>query len=147
MDTLTTRFGLLSIEAEDVIRFPNGLFGLEDCHHWVLLADTENSSLAWLQSLEHANVALAVVSPRRFIPTYRLHVSRLELAPLELGGLREAEVLLVVSKHKDLTTTLNLKAPLVINLVRRRGRQVIANGAVPVQYSINAKRLTWKKSA
>lgn len=146
MEVLTTRFGLLSVEAEDVIRFPAGLFGLENCHHWVLLADAENDSLAWLQSLERGSTALAVVSPRRFIPNYRLHVSPVELAPLDLGSLRDAEVLLVVNKHGE-AITFNLKAPLVINLVRRRGRQVIANGNAPLQYSVFVKKLTWKKSA
>ena len=41
----TTRFGYVEIEADDLLQFPAGLFGLEDCRHWVLLADAEHTRL------------------------------------------------------------------------------------------------------
>ena len=65
MQIRTTRFGALEIEAEDIINFPTGLLGLEDCRHWVLLADAQNNALGWLQCTSRPEVALAVVSPRR----------------------------------------------------------------------------------
>ena len=64
----TTRFGRLEIQADDVLLFPNGVLGLEDCRHWVLLADAENEALGWLQSISRPEIAMAVVSPRRFVP-------------------------------------------------------------------------------
>ena len=127
MQITTTRFGFLTIPAEDVIRFPLGIFGLEDCHHFVLLADSDNDALAWLQSTSRSEIAFAVVNPRRFVPWYQLRISRRELAPLELSGLNDAEVLAIVSQRAGMMT-LNLKAPLVINLPGRVGRQVIAEG-------------------
>ena len=38
----TTRFGCLDIVPDDLLQFPAGLLGLEDCRHWVLLADAEH---------------------------------------------------------------------------------------------------------
>ncbi len=142
----TTRFGRLEIDADDVLLFPTGLLGLEDCRHWVLLADAENDSLGWLQSIMRPEIALAVVSPRRFVPDYQLRVARSELSALELQDLRQAQVLLVVGKN-ELGVTVNLKAPLVINIDRRLASQVIANGDQPVQFQLTAEKAPLRRSA
>lgn len=146
MQIKTTRFGALEIEAEDIISFPTGLLGLEDCRHWVLLADVQNSALGWLQCATRPEVALAVVSPRRFVAGYQFRVFRSELAPLELTEVQRAQVLTIVGKNER-AITLNLKAPVVINLERRLGRQVIANGDQPVQYELISQPAPLKKSA
>ncbi len=146
MQIRTTRFGALHIEAEDIISFPTGLLGLEDCRHWVLLADAQNNALGWLQSASRPEVALAVVSPRRFVPHYQFRVFRSELAPLDLADVRDAQVLTIVGKNEQ-SITLNLKAPVVINLERRLGRQVVANGDQPVQHELTSQPAPLKKSA
>jgi flagellar assembly factor FliW len=133
MNINTTRFGTLAIDPGDVLLFPAGIIGLEDCHRWVLLADAGNDALGWLQCVSRPEIALAVVSPRRFVPDYQMRVARGELAPLALEELGDAQVLVIVGTNEE-GITLNLKAPLVINLARQVGRQVIANGDQPLQY-------------
>ncbi|HEV2973179.1 MAG TPA: flagellar assembly protein FliW [Pirellulales bacterium] len=135
----TTRFGRLEVGANDRLLFPAGILGLEDCREWVLLADAENDALGWLQSTARREIAVAVISPRRFVAGYQLRVSRSELAPLELTEPRQAQVLVIVGKNEG-TITLNLKAPLVVNLQRHLGRQVIANNDYPIQYELNVTR-------
>jgi flagellar assembly factor FliW len=142
----TTRFGALEMQPEDVLHFPGGMLGLEDCRDWVLLADAENDALGWLQSVSHSEIALAVVSPRRFVPDYQVRVSRLELEALEMTDLREAQVLSIVGKN-DRGITLNLKAPVVINLQRRLGRQVITNGDLPIQHTLTSEAAPLRRSA
>lgn len=145
MDIKTSRFGLLTVDVEDLIQFPAGLLGLEDLHAWVLLADAGNESLAWLQSATRPEVALAVVSPRRFVPDYQLRVPKGEVAPLQLTDVRQAQVLVVVGKSGG-DLTLNLKAPLVVNPERRLGRQVVSNGDLSVQHRLHPAA-TLRKSA
>jgi len=142
----TTRFGSVDIAADDVIHFPAGLMGLEDCRDWVLLADGQAKTLAWLQSIDRAELALAVVSPRRFVPGYQMRVARRELEPLALDGLDTAGVLLILGKTGR-SMVLNLKAPLVVNIQRRLGRQVVTNGELPVQYELGILPLSLKKTA
>ena len=43
---------------------------MEECRRWVLLADAQNRT-GLAAKLDRAEVALAVVSPRRFVPGYR----------------------------------------------------------------------------
>lgn len=146
MQIRTTRFGVLEIGADDLLSFPTGLLGLEDCRQWVLLADAQNESLGWLQSATRPEVAVAVVSPRRFVPTYQLRVARNELDPLQLARVRDAQVLVIVGKNEQ-GVTLNLKAPLVVNLERRLGRQVVSNADQPLQYSLSSAPAPLRKSA
>ncbi|HEX3725399.1 MAG TPA: flagellar assembly protein FliW, partial [Pirellulales bacterium] len=98
------------------------------------------------QSTERAEIALAVVSPRRFAPGYEVRIPRGELQPLALDSLESAHVLAVVSKNEE-RITLNLKAPLIINLARRLGRQVINNADQPIQFEIGDEPAARRKIA
>ncbi|MEI6256787.1 MAG: flagellar assembly protein FliW [Planctomycetota bacterium] len=146
MRITTVRFGRIDVDQADVLRFPSGLPGLEDCRDWALLADSDNNALGWLQSTTRGDIALAVVCPRRFVPDYQVRIPRSELTPLALADMRQAQVVVVVGKTAT-GLALNLKAPIVINLEARTGRQVIASGEMPLQYELNTQRLPLKKSA
>lgn len=137
MYVMTTRFGNVPIEQVDVLRFDQGLIGMETCREWVLLADITNASLAWLQSIDRPEVALAVVSPRRFVHDYQIRVSSRDVAPLGSSSLKSLQVLAILNRHEE-TLTLNLKAPIVVNLDNNRGRQVVAKNDHEVQYVLGA---------
>ena len=142
----TSRFGRIDVAADDVLTFPSGLPGLEDCREWALLADSSNDALGWLQSTTRPDIAMAVVSPRRFVPDYQVRIARSELTPLAIDDIRQAQIVVIVSQNAK-TLTLNLKAPIVINLEARTGRQVVASGELSMQYELTADRHALKKSA
>ena len=146
MDVFTSHFGRISVESDDVLSFPAGLLGMEDCRRWVLLADLQNDAVAWMQSIDRPAVAVAVVTPRRFVPDYQMRIPRHELAPLQLADVKHAKVLLIMGKT-DGAMTLNLKAPLVVNLDRRIGRQVITNGDLPVRYELENEKPVCRRIA
>ena len=133
----TSHFGAVEIEVDDILHFPSGIVAFEECQHWVLLADADNSALAWLQSVTLPEVALPVVSPRRFAPNYAARVTRGQLLPLEFSQFDQAYVLAIVARS-DGDFTLNLKAPLIINLDRRLGRQVVTCDEQPVALALPA---------
>lgn len=142
----TTRFGRIDVETDDVLHFSSGMPGLEGCREWALLADATNDALGWLQSTNRSDIAIAVVSPRRFVPDYQIRIPRSELTPLRLSDIGQAQVLVVVAQGSR-SLTLNLKAPIVINLEARTGRQVVASGDLPMQYELVPERPPLKKSA
>ena len=147
MDIITTRFGTLSVQPQDELLFEQGLIGLEECRRWVLLTDSHNHALGWLQSLEQGHIALGLVSPRRFVPEYQLRVDRDDLRTLELATLRDAEVAVIASRNEN-GLTLNLRAPLVFNVEERRGCQVVAkDDTYRIQYPLKTSPSSWKKSA
>lgn len=142
----TTRFGLVGIKPDDILLFPSGLVGMEDCRHWILLADAHNQSVGWMQSLSHGELALSVVSPRRFVSEYQLKVTRSQLSPLQLENDHQAYVLAIVGKNEE-SLTLNLRGPLVVNLDRNLGVQVISTDEQPLQFALHAQPSPLKKSA
>jgi flagellar assembly factor FliW len=139
MDITTTRFGIVSINEEDVLTFVDGLIGMEACRHWTLLADAQNGALGWLQSLDRPEVALAVVCPRRFVNDYRARVSRRDVEPLGLTDATGAQVLAIVNQVGE-SLALNLKAPLVIHVTTRLGRQIVAKDNHSVQHLLSGAR-------
>lgn len=145
MKIQTTRFGLVEVLPSDVLDFPQGLIGMESCQKWVLLADAEANSLGWLQSTERPEIALAVVSPRRFVSGYQARVASRDVASLELKDSGAVQVLAVVSKGEE-GLTVNLKAPLVINVKSRAGRQVVAKDDHAVQYALGST-IPFRRSA
>lgn len=145
MQIETTRFGRVEILEQDVLRFPTGLIGMEECRRWVLLADAENSALGWLQSTERSDLALAVVSPRRFVPDYVVRVAAREVSSLGLAQPGDAQVLVVVNKVDD-GLAVNLKAPIVISVEGRCGKQIIAKDDHAVQYELGTT-LPFRRSA
>lgn len=146
MQINTSRFGVVSMEADDILLFPNGIAGFEHLRHFVILADADNDAVGWLQSISDADTALAVVSPRRFVADYQVRVAASELAALQLAGPDRAFVLTVVN-NQDGRLTVNLRAPLVINLDRRLGRQVITKDDQPLRYEIAVLPQALRKSA
>lgn len=143
----TTRFGAVRVQAEDVFVFPRGLIGFEDFRRWVLLADSANDAVGWLQSLGHPDVAVPLVSPRRFVSDYRVRVSRSDLSVLRLQDSDRAFVLNPVARNAH-RLTINLKAPVLFNLDRRLACQVITTDDQPVQLDLQAiTRQPLRKSA
>jgi len=145
MDVTTTRFGTISVQDDDLILFQRGLIGLEHCRSWMLLADGQNGSLGWLQNVDRGEVAVGIVSPHWIVPDYRLRVAGNELKGLPLEGLsdedlvangvQDIQVVVIVSRQAD-GLSLNLKAPLVINVRTRQGCQVVSRDDYPVTHPL-----------
>lgn len=146
MQIETTRFGQIVIEPDDILFFRQGIFGFEKCRHWVLLADTANRAVAWLQSIQQPELAVPVVSPRRFLSDYQVRIDPADVAGLDLKSAEQAYVLAIVGRDND-SLTLNLRAPIVINLDQKTGLQLITTDAQPLQYDLAAMPLTHRRSA
>ena len=131
----STRLGQIETSQEDVIIFPQGLIGFESTRHWVIIPDSHNDDVAWLQSLSQAQVALPLISPRKYAPGYRVGIESRQLSPLHLRSTDRVYVMCVLSKSGK-TLTANLRSPLVINLTKRLACQVIASEQLPLALPI-----------
>lgn len=132
----TTRFGQVQSNQEEVIIFPAGLIGFESSRHWLIIPDPENDDVAWLQSLSQMQVAMPMISPRKFVQNYKVNVPSRQLAALNLRSTDHIYVLTVVSKSGKTLTT-NLRSPVIINLTKRLACQVITSDALPLALPIS----------
>ena len=131
----THRFGTLTLDQDQLFLFPSGLVGMETLRDWALLPDQENPAVVWLQSASRADRALPVISPRAFFEDYRIQVSRRDLTSLHLKPGAEVYVLTTVAGYAEKMTT-NLRSPIVLNLSRRLGCQLITNNDQPIQRAL-----------
>jgi flagellar assembly factor FliW len=117
------RFGAVEIDQQDVIEFPLGLIGLGGLQY-TLIDRNPGTGFLWLHAIDNAALALPVVSPHQFFPSFSL-----EIAPedRERTGIEDAapdELYVTVRATPDpLDITANLRAPLVIR--DGRGHQVL----------------------
>jgi flagellar assembly factor FliW len=119
----TTRFGPLEIAGEAVIEFPTGLIGLGGSRY-ALLANDENASIVWLQSIEDPSLAVPVANPWRFFADFEVELSDAEASRIGITDPTDADVYVTVRARESLEdSTANLRAPILVS--RGRGHQVI----------------------
>lgn len=135
MQIQSSRFGKIEINHSDMLLMPHGLIGFETCRHWILLSTDDENQVAWLQSVALANVAIPVISPRRYLPDYRAHVHKRDLTSLHLHSDDLLYFLCVVSKSGS-TLTANLKSPILLNATRHIAIQTVVTDEQPMAFPL-----------
>ena len=94
---IDSRLGRVSIDANKVIFFPQGLIGFEELKRFSLVEFKKKSPFLLLQSMEQAHFGLVVTDPHIFLPDYAPR-----LTPVEKKILRKdvSELLILVSVTK-----------------------------------------------
>ena len=119
----TTRFGELEVDPETLIDLPAGLIGFPAAKKFVLLEYTPPFS--WLQCVELPDLAFVVVSAAEFGEEYSFELPFQDRA-VDLNETDDVAIFNLVTIRPDASlSTVNLKAPVVVNLRNRKGRQVI----------------------
>jgi flagellar assembly factor FliW len=119
-------FGTLEVTDDDLMEFGDGLLGFPECRTWALLRGTKEGT-AWLQSAEHAALIFLLVDPFVFFVGYSAELSVGELQRLRATTSDEIAVFAIVTLplpgQPDCTA--NLQGPVVMNLLKKRGVQVV----------------------
>ena len=125
----TRVFGEVDIDPAKLIRFENGIVGFPDLQSFALIHDAdqgENAGIRWMQSIEEPGFALPVMDPLIVAPTYNPEVDDEILKPIGNVEPDELLVLVTVTVPKDLKKmSVNLRAPIVINVTERKAVQLI----------------------
>jgi flagellar assembly factor FliW len=122
----TSRFGIISITADDIINFPEGLLGFNELHRFVLLDDPADEIFAWLQSCEEPGIAFPLLEPELFAANYKVQLTKHDLEILGLKTQDGVRTFSIITIPNDPTMmTANLKAPIVINVATRMARQCV----------------------
>lgn len=123
----TVRFGPIEFEEEDILLFPEGILGFEDCTRYVVLRHGEKGVFLWLQSLDRPDVAFLVADPASFEPNYapEMPPGVAHLLKLSADTPRLVYAILSIPPGKPQQMTANLAGPIVINVVERLACQVV----------------------
>ncbi len=126
MKVKTTRFGDVEVSESNVITVMGGIIGFEHYTRFVILDFMKDSELRWLQSLNDKEVSFVICDPWYFFRDYNFDLSDEDQAELEIESLDDVLAVAISTIPEDITrTTLNLISPIVINLKKMIGKQVI----------------------
>lgn len=111
---------------DKTIKFINGIIGLEQYKKYILLDHPGTDVLKWLQSKDNSKISIPVASPIHFFPDYSPVIKKDELDMLNIISQDDALLLCVITVPQDpRKTTVNLKAPIVINPKELLADQII----------------------
>ena len=123
----STRFGDMEVPAESVINLPSGLIGFPTANNFILVE--HKAPFSWFHSCDDPNLAFVVIDGAEFGQHYNWKPP-LNDRECEFKEEDEFAILIIVTVRSDpKLTTINLKAPIFVNIKNRKGVQVIFDDA------------------
>ena len=121
----TVRFGVLEYDDANVIDLPDGLIGLPKLRRWLLLDMEQDVPMRWFQSLDRPEFGVPVMPPVFFTEEFEIKATTSLQRRLSADGEPDLVTMIIATVHAggELITG-NLRAPLVLDAVTRRGAQL-----------------------
>jgi flagellar assembly factor FliW len=130
----TANFGTIEVPEDKILRFDEGIPGFPRIHKFAMLEFDHLKPFSYLQSLEDPPIALLVVNPFLFHPSYQFELGATDAGSLRAEKLQDVSIFVVATIPENPSdATINLMAPVLINEKVRCGRQVIL---LDSQYSV-----------
>lgn len=126
MEIQTAHFGKVEVDDGRMLFFEKGLPGLEGYNRFVLLSSQESRPVSWLQAVGDKIVSLPVTDPFKVCPDYSFDISTDDIDALGIENVKDVFVLSVLVIPKNISAmTINLSAPIIINVRNNKGCQII----------------------
>jgi flagellar assembly factor FliW len=122
----SSQLGEVEICEENVLTFPDGVLGFEDCTRYLLVEDPEQEPFVWMQSLDEADLCFVTCDPLLFFPDYKVRASHGDMESIQLEKVEQAriQVILVVPQN-PMDITANLQGPIIVNQDKRLCKQLV----------------------
>ena len=139
MNIKTKFLGEVEIDQSEILTFENGLPGFQEYTKFILLGLDEDLPIALLQSTEDEGIGFVVGYPFAFKQDYAFDLSEEDKKQLQLVEENEVATYTVITLKDNFSdSTINLLAPIVINMKQRLGKQIVLQDSekYPLRYEI-----------
>jgi len=138
----TSRFGEIEVEDDQIINFPSGLIGFAEDHRFVIREDEAAIPFRWLQAIDNEDLAFVMIEPHVAISNYELELTKDHLKKLNAEKTGDLSVFSLVTMAKKMEdVTINLQGPLLFNLKKRLGLQIIVqDGRYSTRHSLFSEK-------
>lgn len=124
----TKYLGEIVVDKEKIINFPKGLPGFPDETEFIILDFPNNTAFQLLQSIKTSALAFVITNPYLFYQEYTLNLDNSLVDLLGIKHQEDVAVYSIVTLNNPFSeSTLNLRAPIIINSARFEGKQFILN--------------------
>ena len=125
--TFKTKLGEMDLSEKEIITFEEGIPGFDHLRKFAIVSVARTEPIKWLVSLEDKDVALPIIDP--WIVRLDYHVDIPEKDVQDLGIEKNEDVsvwcVVVIPKDKPDDATINLLAPIVVNMKNGKAKQII----------------------
>jgi flagellar assembly factor FliW len=133
----TMDFGLVEIREEDIIDFPNGIYGFGDNKKFVMLKNPDNEWMMHLQAADSLKPRFILLDPYMFVGDYKpiLPAEADEIfGTRDPGRLSVFVIACIPGNIRDMTV--NFKSPVIIDFDKKVGAQLILENG---DYSVRTR--------
>ncbi len=140
MKAKTRLFGEIDIAEDKIIKMEQGIIGFPNMKNFTLIYDLEKGekdAIKWFQSMDEPEFAMPVMEPQILVEDYNPSVS--EEVWNTLGDItpENSLILATVTIPSEIEKiSINLKAPIIINMDTKKANQIIVEDDYPVKYEI-----------
>ncbi len=123
--------GAIEVAPESLITVCEPLAGFPDCTTYALVEHLRqggraSSTVFWFQAVERPHHAFVVTDPWGVYPEYQPEIADADAADLGLADFEDARVFAILTVPGNPSEiTVNLRAPIVVNMALRRAKQVV----------------------
>lgn len=113
----TLHFGEIEVPKDNVIKFQEGLIGFDELKDFIIVTDEESEPFKWLTSIENPAIGFPLIDPWLIIGTYNPGRS--------FDPNNQVVLSIVTLANTERNMTVNLKAPVFIDIKSNSGKQII----------------------
>ncbi|MGD9678489.1 MAG: flagellar assembly protein FliW [Vulcanibacillus sp.] len=122
----TRQLGKVEYLEENIITFNSGLPGFEDEKQFIVCQNDSDSPFAYLQSVNNLDLTFILANPFNFFSDYLFDLDDNVKEELQINKIEDVATWGILSITDDVkNASINLKAPLIINVNIKKGKQYI----------------------
>lgn len=123
----TKHFGKIEVKKEDVITFSDGIPGFDELHNYIIIENPDKEvPFNWLQCMDDTDLAFVIINPFIFKEDYEFDLPESAIKKLDINSHKDIQVYSIVTIPEDISKmTANLAAPIIINHVNKKGKQIL----------------------
>lgn len=131
MKILSEKLGEIEIDENSIIHFVSPIIGFNDINQYVIVKLNQNDKFSWLQACNDKSVTFPITVPQAFDIDYTFEIDDNNQ---KLLNLEEPDDILTfnivnIPLNRPEDATINLLAPVVINIKQNIGAQLILSGS------------------
>lgn len=122
----TKLLGEVEVQESDIITFEQGLLGLADLKKYTILPIESDLPFLLLQSVDDVEVSFVLAYPYAFKADYSYEISEEDSEFLQIDVPEDVISYAIVTMNDSwATSTLNLLAPVVLNVNKKIAKQIV----------------------
>ena len=128
MKVETTYHGTREYGEKDIIEFSKGIPGLDKLKKFIIFPVEDNEVFSILHSIEDESIGFVIASPFGVATDYEFKLEDDVMNRLRISKNEDLLVFNIVTLNSNVEKiTMNLRAPIIINIKEKLGEQIILN--------------------